>query len=129
MAGRGRPTKYTPELLAKAREYLEVWHTEDPVPTVVGLALYIGANKKTCYEWIKDSDKAEFSDILAEVEQTQEQMLVRGGISGAFNAPITKMMMTKHGYSDKVEQAHTSPDGSMATPTTIVLTGPTGLPD
>jgi len=32
-------------------------------------------------------------------------------------------MMTKHGYSDKQELAHTSPDGSMS-PTRIELVAP-----
>jgi len=44
----------------------------------------------------------------------QHRGLVNGGLSGKFNPAITKMMMTKHGYSDKQELAHTSPDGSMS---------------
>jgi hypothetical protein len=39
--------------------------------------------------------------------------LLNNGLDGTFNPPITKMMLSKHGYSDKIEQDHTSSDGSM----------------
>lgn len=101
----GRPTKYTPELLEAAWAYANgAWELAgDKVPTVVGLALDIGIDKATCYDWASQPDKAEFSDILRKVEGTQERRLVNGGIEGEFNPAITKMMMTKHGYSDKIE--------------------------
>jgi len=41
----------------------------------------------------------------------QERMLANGGILGDYNTAITKLLMSKHGYSDKVETAHTGPDG------------------
>ena len=92
----GRPTKYTPELLEAAWAYLEHYEEAgDPVPSVVGLALSIGITKKTCYEWAKDADKTEFSDILTRVEAQQEQKLIAGGLTQGFNPAITKMMMTK----------------------------------
>ena len=101
----GRPTKYTPELLEAAHAYADgAWVLAgDKVPTVVGLALDIGITKATCYAWAQEPDKAEFSDILKKVEGKQERELVNGGIAGDFNPAITKMMMTKHGYSDKIE--------------------------
>lgn len=121
MAG-GRPTDYTPELLAKAHEYADGgWEVAgDAVPTVAGLACELGINRDTCYAWGKDAQKSEFSDILHKIAQTQERRLVNGGMFGEFNAPITKMMLTKHGYSDRIEQDHSSKDGSM-TPTRIEL--------
>lgn len=85
----------------------------DPIPTVAGLACVLGVTRKSCYEWAKDPEKAEFSDILEELAQRQERGLVKGGLMGEYNAPITKMMLTKHGYSDAVDSRHTSPDGSM----------------
>ena len=57
------------------------------------------------------------------MEETQERSLVRGGLEGKYNPAITKMMLTKHGYSDKVEQDLTSSDGSMS-PTRIEITAP-----
>lgn len=112
----GRPTDYTEERLAAAELYVNGGWKEcgDRVPTVVGLAAEIGVARSTCYEWAKDKEKAKFSDILMRVEEVQERTLVNGGLSNDFNPAITKMMLTKHGYSDKIEQSHTSPDGSLA---------------
>lgn len=128
----GRPTDYTEERLAAAERYISGGWKEigDKVPTVVGLAAEIGVARSTCYEWAKDPEKAAFSDILTRVEEIQERTLVNGGLSNDFNPAITKMMLTKHGYSDKQELAHTSPDGSMsATPTRIeIVAGPMDNP-
>lgn len=92
----------------------------DPVPTIAGLACVIGTTRKTCHEWANQPDKAEFRDILDELAQRQERELIAHGLAGNFNAPITKMMLTKHGYSDRIESDHTSSDGSMA-PQTLDL--------
>jgi hypothetical protein len=122
-----RPTTYTEEMLAKAREYLEVYDSvlEELVPTVVGLCDYIERSKTTVYRWAQEEGKDEFRDILGAIEQKQEKALVKGGLSGQFNSVITKMMMTKHGYSDKQEIDHRSADGSMTPkPTTIELVAP-----
>jgi hypothetical protein len=117
----GRPTNYTHELVAAAWDYARGGWVDagDPVPTVAGLACEIGMSRDTCYEWAKHEDK-EFSDILCLIAQSQERQLVKGGLMGNFNAPISKMMLTKHGYSDRVENDHTSSDGSLA-PTRIVI--------
>lgn len=118
----GRPTDYTPELVEKAWAYVNGGWADagDPVPSVAGLACEIGITRETCYAWAKDEKKV-FSDILLRLAQSQERQLLRGGLSGVFNAPITKMMMTKHGYSDRVETDHTSSDGSMTPPSRIII--------
>ena len=118
----GRPTKLTDELLAKAEDYVANYESYgDAVPTAVGLALEIGVHRSTCYQWAKEDER--FSDIFMRVESTQERKLVNGGLEGKWNPAITKMMLTKHGYSDKLEQDLTSSDGSMS-PTRIEITAP-----
>ena len=125
MAG-GRPTKYTPELLEKAATYLDEYKSSGQVvPMIVGLALHCGIDKSTVYEWMKDPKKKKFSDIAKEVEQMQEVALASGGLSGDFNANITKLLLSKHGYSDKAEIDHTSSDSSM-TPQKIEIVAPEG---
>jgi len=105
----GRPSKYTPELLKKAHEYADgAWQTDDAVPMIVGLALHCDISKQRVYEWMKDDDKAEFRDIALKVEQMQERYLSKGGLSNTFNANITKLLLSKHGYSDKQEVDHTT---------------------
>lgn len=123
MAG-GRPTVYGPDIIKKARGYLTSYKDMgDPVPTVAGLACVLGTTRKTCHEWANQPEKPEFRDILDELAQRQERELIGQGLVGNFNAPITKMMLTKHGYSDKIENDHTSSDGSLK-PTQIIITGP-----
>lgn len=120
----GRISDYKPELVEKAWAYVNGGWAEigDRVPTIAGLACEIGISRETCYEWSKHEDKV-FSDILRKIAQVQERQLVNNGLEGKFNPSITKMMLTKHGYSDRVENDHTSSDGSMSPPETIVLRG------
>ena len=115
-----RPTDYTPELIAKAYDYLENYaEYGDLVPTVAGMACELNVRRETLHAWGRDADKPEFSHILTRVMEAQERKLVSGGLGGLFNPAITKMMLTKHGYSDKQELDHTSSDGSMR-PTVLV---------
>jgi hypothetical protein len=51
---------------------------------------------------------AEFFAIVKDVEQNQELKLASGGLSNVFNANITKLLLSKHGYSDRQEVDHTS---------------------
>lgn len=101
----GRPTNYTPELLDLANEYIS--ECPDTVPTVVGLCLHIGIAKATAYRWADEGNEV-FKDILEIVSSKQEQQLINGGLKNEFNSAITKMMLTKHGYTDKQELDHTS---------------------
>jgi serine protease inhibitor len=100
----GRPTKYSDDLIPLAEDYLEN-HIDygDVVPMVVGLCKVIERSQSTIYNWAKDDDKPAFLDILKRIEEKQHAVLVNKGLTGEFTSPITKMMMTKHGYSDKQE--------------------------
>lgn len=110
----GRPTVYGDNILKLARGYLTTFKDMgDVVPSVAGLACVLGVTRETCHAWARDPSKEEFSHILWELAQRQERELLNNGLAGNFNAPITKMMLTKHGYSDRVEQDLTSSDGSM----------------
>jgi hypothetical protein len=108
----GRPSDYTPEIVEKAWAYVNGGWEEvgDPVPSVAGLACEIGIRRETCHVWAKDETK-EFSNILSAIAEKQERQLLRGGLSNLFNASITKMMMTKHGYSDATKNEVSGPDG------------------
>lgn len=100
----GRPTKYTPELLEKAHSYIANWRTlGDMIPSNEALARYIDINRSNLYEWAKHDDKQEFRDILDEINSLQRSELINNGLSGDFNAAITKLVLGKHGFSDKVD--------------------------
>lgn len=114
-----RPTSYGAEVIEAAKEYLEVYKEKgELIPSVVGLCRHIGRGKTTVYNWAAETtpEKAEFRDILEMIEENQHIELVSGGLGSAFNPTITKMMLTKHGYSDKQEIDHSSKDGSMTPP-------------
>lgn len=114
-----RPTKYNEEVLAKAEDYLENYKGYgDVIPMVVGLCRAINRSKAIVYDWCKQDDKKEFSDIVAAIGEYQENRLINGMLMGELKEQTGKMLLAKHGYSDKVEQNHTSSDGSMS-PTVV----------
>lgn len=118
-----RPTSLTPELIEKAQDYLENYEDFDQVvPTVAGLALHIGVSRAVIYDWEKKPDvDPEFLDILNAIKEWQEIKLVNGGLTSQFNSVIAKMMLTKHGYSDKQEIDHTSGGEKLEAPTYTVV--------
>lgn len=107
-----RPTILNKKLVDLADSYIEV--TEDKIPTAAGLSLFIGISRSTLYEWVKVKDNklnVRLSDIFDDIQATQENKLINNGLSGDFNSTITKLMLTKHGYSDKVDTALTGSGG------------------
>ena len=102
MAG-GRPTKYTPKILKKTEEYLNGGYEDagHVVPSQSGLSEYIDIALSTIKKWASEDGKEEFSAMLDKIERKQHNLLFSAGLTGDFNAAITKLMLTKHGYSDK----------------------------
>jgi len=125
MAG-GRPTKYTPELIEKSQHYVDNFEDYgDPAPTIAGLSCELKVTRETLHAWARDPSKEEFSYIVAQLMANQERALISGGLKGVLNASISKLMLTKHNYSERVENNHTSSDGSMTpSPTRIELVAP-----
>ncbi len=105
----GAPTKYSDEILVLARAYVEEFQPSDDelIPMVCGLALHLNLSRETIYAWSRDEDKQDFSDIVNVLMAKQEKMLFSGGLSGDFNASITKLALTKHNYSDKTDNSTT----------------------
>ncbi len=120
----GRKSNLTPELISKAREYVDDFRAcGDVIPTIEGMAYYLEIARSSLYKY--EGESSEFSDIAERVRQLQAKMLINGGLMGDFNASIAKVMMTKHGYSDKQEIDNTSSDGSMVQmPTRIEIVAP-----
>ncbi len=116
----GRPGELTAEVMECAWAYVKGGFRDVPnqIPSVAGLAFVLGRRRETLYDWGRRNQN--FSDILDAISTTQEMMLLDGGLSGDFNSSVTKMILTKHGYSDKQETSVSSPDGSLK-PTVIKL--------
>ncbi|EOX2922846.1 DNA-packaging protein [Providencia stuartii] len=115
----GRPSKFA-ESLVKAKEYLMGGYETvvDVVPSVAGLACYLGVSRSTVQQYAKENE--DFSGTLEAIKTLQENRLINKGLIGEFNPTITKLMLANHGYSEKQEVDHKSSDSSMS-PTKIVL--------
>jgi hypothetical protein len=98
----GRPTSYCKEILEKTLNYIENFKDfEDVIPSVASLSLVLDVNRSTLYEWA--SKYPEFSDMLERLNKKQEKVLLNGGLSGVMNSTITKLVLSKHDYSDKID--------------------------
>ena len=100
----GRPTKYhdgMPDLVMQyLDEYQDMGHV---VPSIAGLSIFLNLTRETIHDWITHEEKGLFSDNVRKLMAQQEQALASGGLTGGYNASISKLMLTKHGYSDKTE--------------------------
>ena len=129
----GRPTDYNEQILKDTESYIE--SCEDEVtqvvtgesekgfttykekvrvklPSIEGLAFKLRVNRDTIYEWEKKYP--EFSDIINVLRAKQAERLINMGLSGDYNAFITKALLGKHGYSDRQEIKHEGiPDPSI----------------
>jgi hypothetical protein len=122
-----RPTDYNEEAVLKlTQEYIDICEDEEDefhktrgvksdgydrlirvrLPTIEGLALHLGINKTTVYEW--ESKYPEFSNVLEDLRAKQAKNLVDKGLSGDYNPVIAKLLLMKHGYVEKTETDLTS---------------------
>ena len=109
MAKRGPPTKYNAEIVSKAWQYLDVYEDlGDMIPSVEGLAMYLRLSRETLYAWDKQKEKQDISDILSKLKAKQLKVLIDNGLSGKFNAQITKLVLGLHGIREKTDTDVTS---------------------
>jgi hypothetical protein len=118
----GRPTDFNDQVLQDACNYVKEFCNDEEkqvvtgqgesftkyetklvvkLPSVEGLALYLEVSRSTVYLWQKQHK--EFSDIIETLLQKQAQVLINKGLSGDYNPTIAKVLLTKHGYTDKQE--------------------------
>lgn len=100
----GRPTHYNEEMLETAWDYLANYNKtyDHSIPSLVGLCKVLNRGKTTLYTWAEDETK-DFRDIIDAINEYQHFELVEGGLSGTFNSTIAKLLLHKHGHSDKQE--------------------------
>lgn len=115
----GRPTKYNQKMLKKTRAYiLNCNDTEEDkenniskkvnIVSIEGLAYEIKVNKTTIYEWCKDNE--EYSNVIEELRAKQAKMLLNKGLSGEYNPTIAKVLLTKHGYREGIDNTTNDKD-------------------
>lgn len=109
----GRPTKYSDAILASTRAYIDSCNDipEDReagiryqvnLPTIEGLSYEIKISKDTILEWRKEHEA--FSVLIGELLAKQARALVNYGLSGSYNPTIAKVLLTKHGYREGIDQ-------------------------
>lgn len=98
----GRPNELLPTL-EKAKEYLlGGWElVGDVIPTIAGLACFAGKRRSTIYEYANNHE--EFSDIVEGILALQENRVINGSLRGLLNPTISKLLLSKHGYTEKQE--------------------------
>jgi hypothetical protein len=102
----GRTRLLTPELIERAQLYLTEWENEgDVIPSIAGLALFLGVSRDSVHTWRHQNEL--FSDTLAALLAKQERITLNKGLTGDFTAPISKLVLHNHGYSDKAEALNT----------------------
>jgi len=105
----GRPTDYNNQILVDAWSYVKEFANDAGkgeslkvnLPTIEGLALYLEISRSTLYLWQKEHK--EFSDIIEVLQQKQATVLINNALGGHYNSTIAKVLLTKHGYTDKTE--------------------------
>lgn len=111
---RGRPPIYNESFVDRARDYLENLPEDEVLHSIEGLSSYLDIARSTVYKWIGEEGKENFSDIVEKTLNKQGKTLINNGVSGKFNASITKVILTKHGYREGIDT--TTNDKDLPTP-------------
>lgn len=95
----GRPSKLTKQLLQKAWEYVERadnMNVNVLLPTKERLALELGINKDTLYQWAQENK--DFSDVCHTLDLIQADKAMQNGLMGRYQPAITAIVLSRHGY-------------------------------
>ena len=82
------------------------------LPSKGGLAVYLNVTRETVYDWAQKYP--EFSYIIERLGAIQEERLLNNGLSGTYNPTIAKVLLTKHGYREGID--NTTNDKDLPTP-------------
>ena len=101
-----RPTSYDSSMIQKANTYIDSCGREaTELPTVEGLAEYLGVARDTIYEWIKPEHKYdEFSDTIKRIAEKQKNQLINDGLYGGKEvnqAMAIFLLKVNHGMIEK----------------------------
>lgn len=99
----GRPAKYNPHMLRKAKEYVGGKYKK--IPTIAGLCVHLGISRQALYVWLKDESKQELIDTVSLMPEIREDLLIQNSLESKWNSNIAKLILTtNHGYSENNQQ-------------------------
>jgi DNA-binding XRE family transcriptional regulator len=99
--GMGRPSLYDDEYVEIVEQYIsECGNKEEyELPTIEGLARYIGVTKQTMLNWGKEHK--DFLDALAKLKDQQAVELINKGLNNKVNPTIAKLVLSaNHGMRE-----------------------------
>lgn len=93
---------YTPAILQEVDLYMKNWNADgDVIPSIEGLAVYLGVSRTTVDNWQKEENKADFCEAVARLLTLQAKIMLNRGLEGKFNSTVTKLLLNPHGYIEK----------------------------
>lgn len=106
----GRPTKYNEAMQKKADLYANgEWKKQeyDTIPTIEGLASYLGVACSTVKLWAKKHPN--FSASANKIAELQKRVLLSGGLSKEFDSGVTRLLLSaNHDIIPQTKQDFTS---------------------
>lgn len=93
--GRGRPEKYTPEIVDDLLEKFKAYVEENPVPIISEFASQNWIPRQVLY------DREDFSTLLKICQEKKESALERGALLGVLNPTMAIFSLKQMGWSDK----------------------------
>ena len=122
---KGRPSKYSQEMLKETEKYLEEAVPENmDLPMVEGLAIRLNVSKQALYRWAKKHK--DFRNALRRLKMLQKLHLAKIGIYGGkeINATIVALMLrVNHKMVETTKQDITSGGEKMTINVTSYLDG------
>lgn len=95
----GRPTEYKEKFIEDMAKYIEGCKDKE-LPSVEGFAVMLGVSKKSIYNWSKKNK--EFLHALEYLKTVQCRNLMNGGLLGAYNSTIAKLILSaNHNMREK----------------------------
>jgi hypothetical protein len=109
---RGRPTKYSKQLLGCVTHYTKECETNQLFPTIEGFASYLKVGTRTLYDW--EAQHPEFSQTMDELRDTQRHLLISNGLHGGYNTRFAMFLLkANHGMTEKEPLVNTSQNNYM----------------
>lgn len=95
--------KNTEQLKMRVVEYFQICATDDMKPSVAGLALAVGTDRRRLWEWA-NTEKSDRTDIIKKAYQMLDVQMTDYMQNGKINPVSGIFLMKNHfGYTDKQE--------------------------